>query len=163
MHVEFSRDDYLWLEIQKHLLRLEELTTDVTYRKVVYKMLMPEDYYDDAYTSAKVKHKDTVETIPFQHLDYVKNNDRFVLQQVLITLKYIESVTKSEIIDKPQRFFYDTFHKVQSGEININSFHKNTKTKVTITDRSKNIMKVSKMDKRFLYIDEKPSTVIKKA
>lgn len=126
-------------------------------------MLMPEDYYDDAYTSAKAKHKDTVETIPFQHLDYVKNNDRFVLQQVLITLKYIESVTKSEIIDKPQRFFYDTFHKVQSGEININSFHKNTKTKVTITDRSKNIMKVSKMDKRFLYTDEKPSTVIKKA
>lgn len=163
MHVEFSRDDYLWLEIQKHLLRLEELTTDVTYRKVVYKELMPKKYLDDAYTSAKAKHKDTVETIPFQDLDYVKNTDRFVLQQILITLKYIEGVAKSEIIDKPQRFFYDTLHKAQRGEININSFHKNTISKVTITDKSKQIMKVSRRDKTEIYTNKKPSTVVKKA
>ena len=163
MHVEFSRDDYLWLEIQKHLLRLEELTTDVTYRKVVYKELMPKKYLDDAYTSTLNKHKDTVETIPFQDLDYVKNTDRFVLQQVLITLKYIESVAKSKIIDKPQRFFYDTLHKAQRGEININSFHKNKTTKVTITDKSKQTMKVSKRTKSQIYVDKKPSTVVKKA
>lgn len=162
MHVEFSRDDYLWLEIQKHLLRLEELTTDVTYRKVVYKELMPKKYLDDTYTSAKSEHKDTVETVDFQDLDYVKNTDRFVLQQVLITLKYIESVSKKEIIDKPQRFFYDTLHKVQSGEININSFYTNTKTKVTITDKSKNSVKTSRNYRTSLYINEKPSTVIKK-
>ena len=117
MHVEFSREDYLWLEIQKHLLRLEELTTDVTYRKVVYKELMPKKYLDDIYTSAKEKHKDTVETLPFQDLDFVKNTDRFVLQQVLITLKYIESVAKTKIIDKPQRFFYDTFHKANPSRL----------------------------------------------
>ena len=163
MHVEFSRDDYLWLEIQKHLLRLEELTTDVTYRKVVYKELMPKKYLDDAYTSTLNKHKDTVETIPFQDLDYVKNTDRFVLQQVLITLKYIESVAKSEIIDKPQRFFYDTLHKAQRGEININSFHKNITTKVTITDKSKQTMKVSRKYKTEIYTNKKPSTVVKKA
>ena len=163
MHVEFSRDDYLWLEIQKHLLRLEELTTDVSYRKVVYKELMPKKYLDDTYTSAKVKHKDTVETIDFQDLDYVKNTDRFVLQQVLITLKYIESVSKKEIIDKPQRFFYDTLHKVQSGELNINSFHKNTITKVTITDKPKVTTRVFKSNKKDLYTDEKPSVVVKKA
>lgn len=163
MHVEFSRDDYLWLEIQKHLLRLEELTTDVTYRKVVYKELMPKKYLDDAYTSTLNKHKDTVETIPFQDLDYVKNTDRFVLQQVLITLKYIESVAKSKIIDKPQRFFYDTLHKAQRGEININSFHKNITTKVTITDKSKQTMKVSRKYKTEIYTNKKPSTIVKKA
>ena len=163
MHVEFSYDDYLWLDIQKLLLRLEELTTDVTYRKVVYKELMQHHYMDDAVTSAKSTHKDEIKTSYSQYFDFVKNTDRFVLQQVLITLKYIESVAKSNIIDSPQRFFYTTFKKVQTGEININSFHKNKQTKVTITDKSKNTVKTSVKDRVPIYTNAKASTIVMKA
>lgn len=163
MHVEFSYEDYLWLDIQKLLLRLEELTTDVTYRKVVYKELMQHHYMDDAVTSSKFKREDNVKTSHSQYFDFVKNTDRFVLQQVLITLKYIESAVKSKVIDSPQRFFYNTFNKVKTGEININSFHKNKQTKVSIADKKNNTVKTSAKTRVPIYANAKASTVVMKS
>ena len=83
MHVEFSYEDYLWLDIQKHLLELEELTTDVTFTKIVYKELLHPKYLDDTITSGKFTRENVVTSQYGDYFEFAQNTDRFVLQQVL--------------------------------------------------------------------------------
>lgn len=87
-------EDYLFEEIQKHLLELEELTTDVSYREIVYKTIINYIDNEDIITYAKQNFKTNIEFSDLDYFDYKRNNSKFVLQEIINTLNFIKSCTK---------------------------------------------------------------------
>ena len=87
-------EDYLFEEIQKHLLELEELTTDVSYREIVYKTIINYIDNEDIITYAKQNFKTNIEFLDLDYFDHKRNNSKFVLQEIINTLNFIKSCTK---------------------------------------------------------------------
>lgn len=162
MHVEFSYDDYLWLEIQKHLLELEELTTDVTYSQIVYKMLMKDVYKDDIITWAKSKYKESIITPNMEYFDSSENKTKFNLELILTTLKVIKEKIKSGITDEPQKFFFDIFQRLSVTDREINNFNYASNTKSTVIDKSRKTIYCGKANRFKIEDSTKATTVSRK-
>ena len=163
MHIEFAPEDYLWLEIQKHLIELEELTTDVTYRKIVYKELMSPKYLDDMLTSGKFAREKAVTSQYGDYFEFARNTDRFVLQQVLEVLKFIKASAKESIMDAPKKFYYGSLLRNTIQDSRKPNYFINKQTKVIPEAYAKKTVRVSKYSKTDVSTQQKPSTVISKA
>ena len=163
MHVEFSYEDYLWLDIQKHLLELEELTTDVTFTKIVYKELMLPKHLDDIITSGKFTKEKVVTSQYGDYFEFAPNTDRFVLQQVLEVLKFIKASAKESIIDAPKKFYYGSLLRNTIQDSRKPNYFINKQTKVIPEAYAKKTVRVSKYSKSDIHTQQKPSTVISKA
>ena len=100
-----SIDDYLFEEIQKHLNELEELTTNVVYKQIVYKIII--DYIDNediiSYAKSNLSKKINVDSLDY--LDYSKKSNTFVLDKIIETLKFVKDLNKIKIIDNPDKLF----------------------------------------------------------
>lgn len=160
MHTEFSYDDYLLLEIQKHLIELEELTTDVTYSKIVYKMLLDEGINSDNLTLFKGRFVDTVSTPNLKYFDYAENKTKFVLLQILDTLQYIKENIKDTVLDKPEVFFCKVFNKTTLEDSQNKSFYNTQNTKVTIANKKNNSTQAQRLSKTKIDSSLKKSTVV---
>jgi len=163
MHVEFSYDDYLWLDIQKHLLELEELTTDVTFTKIVYKELMSPKYLDDMLTSGKFAREKAVTSQYGDYFEFARNTDRFVLQQVLEVLKFIKASAKETVIDTPKKFYYSSLLRTTIQDSRKPNLYSTKQTKVIPEAYVKKTVRVSKYSKPSMDLQKKPSTVVSKA
>ena len=163
MHVEFSYEDYLWLDIQKHLLELEELTTDVTFTKIVYKELLSPKHLDDIITSEKFIKEKAVTSQYGNYFEFAPNTDRFVLQQVLEVLKFIKTSAKESIIDAPKKFYYGSLLRNTNQDSRNPNYFINKQTKVIPEAYAKKTVRVSKYSKSDVHTQQKPSTVISKA
>lgn len=160
MHTEFSYDDYLILEIQKHLIELEELTTDVTYSKVVYKMLLDEGVNSDNLTLTNGRFIDTVSTPNLKYFDYTENKTKFVLQQIINTLKYIKENIKESINDKPDVFFCKVFNKLSIEDSQKESFYNSQNIKSKIEDKVLNSTQIQREFRSEIKDSSKKSTII---
>lgn len=160
MHTEFSYDDYLVLEIQKHLIELEELTTDVTYSRVVYKMLLDEGINSDNLTILNGRFIDTVSTPNLKYFDYSENKTKFVLQQIINTLKYIKENIKGSINDKPDVFFCKVFNKLSVEDSQKKSFYNAQNIKNEISDKISNSTQSQKEFKSEVKDSSKKSTIV---
>ena len=100
-----SIDDYLFEEIQKHLNELEELTTNVVYKQIVYKIII--DYIDNediiSYAKSNLSKKINIDNLDY--LDYSKKSNTFVLDKIIETLKFVKDLNKIKIIDNPDKLF----------------------------------------------------------
>ena len=105
-------EDYLFEEIQKHLLELEELTTDVSYKQIVYKIIIDYTDNEDIITSIKQQSKTPIISEGLEYFDYSKNTTKFILQRVLDTIKYIKKNINNSVVDSPQKFFTNVFNKI---------------------------------------------------
>ena len=158
-----SIDDYLFEEIQKHLNELEELTTNVVYKQIVYKIII--DYIDNediiSYAKSNLSKKINVDNLDY--LDYSKKSNTFVLDKIIETLKFVKDLNKIKIIDNPDKLFtsilnnflvldkeYKTIFKSELRKSIIKdnytkSIFYNKLIKSKITDNQNNYIKISKV------------------
>ena len=158
-----SIDDYLFEEIQKHLNELEELTTNVVYKQIVYKIII--DYIDneDIISYAKSKKKKKINVDSLDYLDYSKKSNTFVLDKIIETLKFVKDLNKIKIIDNPDKLFTSILNnflildkesktifksELRKSIIKDNytkSIFYNKLIKSKITDNQNNYIKISKV------------------
>ena len=162
MHIELSYDDYLWLELQKHLLELEELTTDVTYSQIVYKLISESNYNEDIITYAKNKFKDPIKTLNLEYFDYSENKTKFNLELILNTIKIIKNQIKSGVTDEPQKFFFDVFKRLTVSDNEIKNFNHTSLQKSKIIDKNIKTIYCGKADKIKIEDSTKATTVSRK-
>lgn len=162
MHVELTYDDYLWLDIQKHLLELEELTTDVTYSQIVYKMLMESNFDGDIVTWAKQKYREDIKTPNLEYFDYYKNKTKLSLELILNTIKIIEDQIKSGVTDEPQKFFFDVFKRLTVTDDEIKNFNHTSLQKSKITDKNIKTIYCGKANRTKIEDKSKATTVSRK-
>ena len=158
-----SIDDYLFEEIQKHLNELEELTTNVVYKQIVYKIII--DYIDNediiSYAKSNLSKKINVDNLDY--LDYSKKSNTFVLDKIIETLKFVKDLNKIKIIDNPNKLFTSILNnflildkesktifksKLKKSIIKDNytkSIFYNKLIKSKITDNQNNYIKISKV------------------
>lgn len=158
-----SIDDYLFEEIQKHLNELEELTTNVVYKQIVYKIII--DYIDNediiSYTKSNLSKKINVDNLDY--LDYSKKSNTFVLDKIIETLKFVKDLNKIKIIDNPDKLFTSILNnflildkesktifksELRKSIIKDNytkSIFYNKLIKSKITDNQNNYIKISKV------------------
>lgn len=158
-----SIDDYLFEEIQKHLNELEELTTNVVYKQIVYKIII--DYIDNediiSYAKSNLSKKINVDNLDY--LDYSKKSNTFVLDKIIETLKFVKDLNKIKIIDNPDKLFTSILNnflildkesktifksKLKKSIIKDNytkSIFYNKLIKSKITDNQNNYIKISKV------------------
>ena len=163
MHIEFSPDDYLWLELQKHLLKLQEITKDITYSKIVYKILAKDNSEDDVLTYNKKKNTIEIKTPNLEYFDYFENKNKFVLQQIINTIKYIKSHLDKVPDSNPHKFFYSIFKKEEIQDDKKLNIYTHLNTKVTLADNSIKTVKSLKFNKTIVNDNMKASTRIKKS
>lgn len=163
MHIELSPDDYLWLELQRHLLELQEITKDITYSKIVYKILAEDNSEDDVLTYNKSKHTIEIKTPNLEYFDYFENKNKFVLQQLINTIKYIKSHLEEKVNDDTQKFFYSIFQREEIKDDNKIKLHTNLKTKVTLADNDIKSVRSGKFNKIIIQDSTKASTRIQKS
>lgn len=130
-------EDYLFEEIQKHLLELEELTTDVSYREIVYKTIINYIDNEDIITYAKQNFKTNIEFLDLDYFDYKRNNSKFVLQEIINTLNFIKSCTKHQIKDKPNEFFTKIFKRMIIKDSKNNHFKFSSSQKIKMVDTNR--------------------------
>ena len=162
MHIELSYDDYLWLELQKHLLELEELTVDLTYSQIVYKLIAEGNYNEDIVTSAKSKFKDSVKTLNLEYFDYSENKTKFNLELILNTIKFIKDQIKSGVTDEPQKFFFDVFKRLTVTDDEIKNFNHTSLQKSKITDKNIKTIYCGKVNRTKIEDKSKATTVSRK-
>ena len=162
MHIELTYDDYLWLDIQKHLLELEELTTDVTYSQIVYKMLMESNFSDDIVTWAKNKYKQNIKTPNLEYFDYYENKTKLSLELILNTIKVIEDQIKSGITDEPQKFFFNVFQRLSVTDDGIKNFNYVSNEKSVVTDKNIKTIYCGKANRIKIEDNHKATTVSRK-
>lgn len=162
MHVELTYDDYLWLDIQKHLLELEELTTDVTYSQIVYKMLMESNFDEDIVTWAKQKYKEDIKTPNLEYFDYYKNKTKLSLELILNTIKIIKDQVKSGVTDEPQKFFFNVFNRLTVTDDGIKYFNYIPNEKSVVTDKNIKTIYCGKASKIKIEDNTKATTVSRK-
>lgn len=158
-----SIDDYLFEEIQKHLNELEELTTNVVYKQIVYKIII--DYIDNediiSYAKSNLSKKINVDSLDY--LDYSKKSNTFVLDKIIETLKFVKDLNKIKIIDNPDKLFTSILNnflildkesktifksELRKSIIKDNytkSIFYNKLIKSKITDNQNNYIKISKV------------------
>lgn len=158
-----SIDDYLFEEIQKHLNELEELTTNVVYKQIVYKIII--DYIDNediiSYAKSNLSKKINVDNLDY--LDYSKKSNTFVLDKIIETLKFVKDLNKIKIIDNPDKLFTSILNnflvldkesktifksELRKSIIKDNytkSIFYNKLIKSKITDNQNNYIKISKV------------------
>ena len=158
-----SIDDYLFEEIQKHLNELEELTTNVVYKQIVYKIII--DYIDNediiSYAKSNLSKKINVDSLDY--LDYSKKSNTFVLDKIIETLKFVKDLNKIKIIDNPDKLFTSILNnflildkesktifksELRKSIIKDNytkSMFYNKLIKSKITDNQNNYIKISKV------------------
>lgn len=158
-----SIDDYLFEEIQKHLNELEELTTNVVYKQIVYKIII--DYIDNediiSYAKSNLSKKINVDNLDY--LDYSKKSNTFVLDKIIETLKFVKDLNKIKIIDNPNKLFTSILNnflildkesktifksELRKSIIKDNytkSIFYNKLIKSKITDNQNNYIKISKV------------------
>lgn len=158
-----SIDDYLFEEIQKHLNELEELTTNVVYKQIVYKIII--DYIDNediiSYAKSNLSKKINVDNLDY--LDYSKKSNTFVLDKIIETLKFVKDLNKIKIIDNPNKLFTSILNnflildkesktifksELKKSIIKDNytkSIFYNKLIKSKITDNQNNYIKISKV------------------
>lgn len=158
-----SIDDYLFEEIQKHLNELEELTTNVVYKQIVYKIII--DYIDNediiSYAKSNLSKKINVDSLDY--LDYSKKSNTFVLDKIIETLKFVKDLNKIKIIDNPDKLFTSILNnflildkesktifksELKKSIIKDNytkSIFYNKLIKSKITDNQNNYIKISKV------------------
>ena len=158
-----SIDDYLFEEIQKHLNELEELTTNVVYKQIVYKIII--DYIDNediiSYAKSNLSKKINVDNL--YYLDYSKKSNTFVLDKIIETLKFVKDLNKIKIIDNPNKLFTSILNnflildkesktifksELRKSIIKDNytkSIFYNKLIKSKITDNQNNYIKISKV------------------
>lgn len=158
-----SIDDYLFEEIQKHLNELEELTTNVVYKQIVYKIII--DYIDNediiSYAKSNLSKKINVDKLDY--LDYSKKSNTFVLDKIIETLKFVKDLNKIKIIDNPNKLFTSILNnflildkeskiifksELRKSIIKDNytkSIFYNKLIKSKITDNQNNYIKISKV------------------
>lgn len=158
-----SIDDYLFEEIQKHLNELEELTTNVVYKQIVYKIII--DYIDNediiSYAKSNLSKKINVDSLDY--LDYSKKSNTFVLDKIIETLKFVKDLNKIKIIDNPNKLFTSILNnflildkesktifksELRKSIIKDNytkSIFYNKLIKSKITDNQNNYIKISKV------------------
>lgn len=158
-----SIDDYLFEEIQKHLNELEELTTNVVYKQIVYKVII--DYIDNediiSYAKSNLSKKINVDSLDY--LDYSKKSNTFVLDKIIETLKFVKDLNKIKIIDNPNKLFTSILNnflildkesktifksELRKSIIKDNytkSIFYNKLIKSKITDNQNNYIKISKV------------------
>lgn len=158
-----SIDDYLFEEIQKHLNELEELTTNVVYKQIVYKIII--DYIDNediiSYAKSNLSKKINVDNLDY--LDYSKKSNTFVLDKIIETLKFVKDLNKIKIIDNPDKLFTSILNnflildkesktifksELKKSIIKDNytkSIFYNKLIKSKITDNQNNYIKISKV------------------
>ena len=163
MHIELTYDDYLWLDLQKHLLELQELTTDVTYSQIVYKILAEDNSEDDVLTYNKREHIIELKTPNLEYFDYFENKNKFVLQQIINTIKYIKSHLSEGINEDPQKFFYSIFNKQKIEDNQKTNIYSNLNTKVTVADNGIKSVRAQKLNKQIINDSIKASTRVKKS
>lgn len=158
-----SIDDYLFEEIQKHLNELEELTTNVVYKQIVYKIII--DYIDNediiSYAKSNLSKKINIDSLDY--LDYSKKSNTFVLDKIIETLKFVKDLNKIKIIDNPDKLFTSILNnflildkesktifksELRKSIIKDNytkSIFYNKLIKSKITDNQNNYIKISKV------------------
>lgn len=158
-----SIDDYLFEEIQKHLNELEELTTNIVYKQIVYKIII--DYIDNediiSYAKSNLSKKINVDSLDY--LDYSKKSNTFVLDKIIETLKFVKDLNKIKIIDNPDKLFTSILNnflildkesktifksELRKSIIKDNytkSIFYNKLIKSKITDNQNNYIKISKV------------------
>lgn len=158
-----SIDDYLFEEIQKHLNELEELTTNIVYKQIVYKIII--DYIDNediiSYAKSNLSKKINVDNLDY--LDYSKKSNTFVLDKIIETLKFVKDLNKIKIIDNPDKLFTSILNnflildkesktifksELKKSIIKDNytkSIFYNKLIKSKITDNQNNYIKISKV------------------
>ena len=158
-----SIDDYLFEEIQKYLNELEELTTNVIYKQIVYKIII--DYIDNediiSYAKSNLSKKINVDNLDY--LDYSKKSNTFVLDKIIETLKFVKDLNKIKIIDNPDKLFTSILNnflvldkesktifksELRKSIIKDNytkSIFYNKLIKSKITDNQNNYIKISKV------------------
>lgn len=162
MGVEFSRDDYLWLEIQKQLLKLQELTTDVVYSKIVYKALLNNLSNLDIVSYSQNNTSEDFSLISNDYFDYKQIKNKFVLQQVLEVLKFIERKERFLPISNKSKFFFDTLKRVTFKNSEKLSTQTNKQTKVVIQNYPFSSLHSAKASKNQNNVQLKSSTVYTK-
>ena len=155
-------EDYLFEEIQKHLLELEELTTDVSYREIVYKTIINYIDNEDIITYAKQNFKTNIEFLDLDYFDYKRNNSKFVLQEIINTLNFIKSCTKHQIKDKPNEFFTKIFKRMIIKDSKNNHFKFSSGQKIKMIDTNRKTIYCQRADAVKIEDNIKATTVSSK-
>lgn len=106
-----SIEHYLLEEIQKYLNLIEEETTDVTYRQIINKIIINYVDNEDIISFNKNNFKSIILDQDLNSFDFSKNNTKFILDQILETVKTIQKTLTNKIIDDPKKFFFDELKK----------------------------------------------------